>query len=316
MASPMPSLHYMPGDKYCPNHELQTVTAVPFVQIDPTDHMHLEGLIFDRDRNMYVCNIYDSEIWKIDKDTHEVSKFFEYEDKKFCMVAIKIHKDGRFFICGTDMKSEKMGEHGGILIMNPDGSNQKKILEGWNIDDMVFDSKGGFYFTAYTGTPANPTGSIQYVEPDYETVHPVVEHLAAPNGIALSTDEKILWFTETSAGYLHRRDLSNPFHYTTPYNLEGYYGPDSCEVDSDDNLYVAMARQGRCLVFNKAGFLIGQVRTPGSENGRLMGTTHPMVHPDTNVLYLTAHDNDFDSGANILQVGAFAKGHAGAYQFQ
>lgn len=312
----IPALHYLPGDKYRPLHPVQTVTAVKYVQIAPGQDVHLEGLIFDRDRNMFCVNIYDRKIYRIDAKTKEVTIFYDFPDHpRFCPAAIKIHKDGRLFIAGVDLKSKPLGEYGGIFVMNPDGSDPHQIIDHWNIDDLVFDNEGGFYFTNYIGNPQNPCGTIEYVSPDLKTITTVVPNLASPNGLALSPDGTILWITETARGILHRIDLVNPNHNTTPYKFEGFYGPDSCCVDEDGNLYVAMARQGRIMVFNPNGFLIGQVITPGSEEGISLGSTHPMVHPDTKMLYFTAHDVNFDAGANIFCAGSYAKGHSKAYQF-
>jgi hypothetical protein len=145
-----------------------------------------------------------------------------------------------------------MGAQGGIYILDPDGKNPRRIIEHFNVDDMVFDADGGFYFTNYMGNPQNAEGSVQYVTPDMKSVTPVIENLAAPNGIALSTNGKILWITETNRGFLHRVDLTNSFHNTVPYKFEGFLGPDSCSVDEDDNLYVAMAMERH--VSDKRGF--------------------------------------------------------------
>lgn len=312
----IPALHYLPGDRYRPLHEVQTVVAVPYVQIAPGQDVHLEGLIFDRDRNMYCANIYDRKIFKIDTKTKEVRLFYDFPDHpRFCPTAVKIHKDGRLFFAGVDLKSDPLGEYGGIFVINPDGSDPHQIIDHCNIDDLVFDSEGGFYYANYIGNPQNRTGTIEYVSPDMKTTTTVVKNLASPNGLALSPDGGILWVTETAAGMLNRIDLKNPNHNTTPYKFEGFYGPDSCSVDADGNLYVAMSRQGRIMVFNPQGFLIGQVITPGSEEGISLGTTHPMVHPDTNMLYFTAHDVHFHAGANIFCAGSYAKGFSGAYQF-
>jgi lactonase len=315
MKEMFPRLHYMPGDRFCPHHELQTITALPFVHVDDKKATRLEGLIFDRKRDMYFVNIYESIVIKVDMETKKVSHAYEFEDKRFMPTAVKIHKDGRLFVGGVDFKSERMGEHGGIYSMNPDGTDVKCVLSGWNIDDLVFDAKGGIYFTNYIGNPHNPEGSIEYITPDLVTVKTVVPRLAAPNGLALSTDDKILWVTETNAGLLHRITLGDEFHNTIPYKFEGFLGPDSCSVDEDDNLYVAMARQGRVLVFNPFGFLIAQVITPGCELGHNIRTTHPMVHPDRKELYITAADEHSDYGANIFYCGSFAAGHKKAYQF-
>ncbi len=75
---------------------------------------------------------------------------------------------------------------------------------------MVFDSKGGFYFTDFRGYSTNPLGGVYYVSPDFRTVTPaIIQNISVANGIALSTDEKVLWVTETTANRLHRIALED-----------------------------------------------------------------------------------------------------------
>jgi lactonase len=51
---------------------------------------------------------------------------------------------------------------------------------------LVFDAKGGFYFTDFRGVSTDPKGGVHYVSPDFRTITPVLPHLAMANGIALS----------------------------------------------------------------------------------------------------------------------------------
>lgn len=308
-------LTYRPGDRFAPVQPPQTITASLFMHVDDRQLVHLEGLNFDRNRDMYFCNIPESVIMKIDMKKKELIKFYEFENKNFKPAAVKIHKDGRLFICGVDLNPAHMNENGGIYILDPDGTNLTPVVTGMSVNDMVFDREGGIYFDNYQGIPQNPTGSIEYLSPDLKNRKTVVPNLASPNGICLSTDNKILWVTEITSGVLHRITLDNINYSTTPYKFEGFFGPDSCSVDEDDNLYVAMARQGRVLVFNPNGFLIGQVLTPGRDDGILLGTTHPMVHPDKEELYITVHDVNGNCGANIFRCGSYAKGNKKAFQY-
>jgi lactonase len=71
------------------------------------------------------------------------------------------------------------------------------------------DSKGGFYFTDFRGYSTNPLGGVYYVTPDFKTVTPIIQNISVANGIALSTDEKVLWVTETTANRLHRIALED-----------------------------------------------------------------------------------------------------------
>ena len=52
------------------------------------------------------------------------------------------------------------------------------------------------------------------------------------NGIALSTDEKVLWVTETTTNRLHRIALEDDGVTIAPFGttilFSGHEGPDSC----------------------------------------------------------------------------------------
>ncbi len=305
----LPRLEYRNGDQLCPQNGVQTITAVPFVNIDKRNEVRVEALCFDNDGGLFVSNIYESVIMKVNMQTREVVKFCEFEDKLFSPTGIKIH-GGKIFVAGIDKVSNPIGKHGGIYMMDPDGTNQQPVLTGMNVDDLVFDGNGGIYFTNFIGNPYVPEGSIDYIFPDLKERKKVIKGLASPNGIALSTDEKILWFTETNRGLLHRYDLEDPTFSIVAHRFEGFYGPDSCEVDADDNLYVAMVRQGRVLVFNRLGFLIGQILTPMSQDGHQTGTTHPLVHPERPECYICAYDMTGGTGANIFYCGTYTKGKA------
>ncbi len=103
------------------------------------------------------------------------------------------------------------------------------------------------------------------------------QNISVANGIALSTDEKVLWVTKITANRLHRIALEDdgvtiqPFGATIPYYFTGHEGPDSCCIDSDDNLYVAMYRKGDFVAFfNKRGYPIGQILIPGRDEGHML----------------------------------------------
>lgn len=214
---------------------------------------------------------------------------------------------------------------GGIFAATENGDNLQDIIEdlstAYCIDDMVFDSKGGFYFTDFRGYSTNPLGGVYYVSPDFRTVTPIIQNISVANGIALSTDEKVLWVTETTANRLHRIALEDdgvtiqPFGATIPYYFTGHEGPDSCCIDSDDNLYVAMYGQGRVLVFNKRGYPIGQILIPGRDEGHMLRSTHPQFIPGTNQLIICSNDIEMGGGSMLYTVNGFAKGHQ-SFQFQ
>jgi len=307
----MEKLQYMPGDRFCaiPTLEpgLQTVVAEKFLKVYD-EALTLEGVCFDRQGNMYFTSTVGNSIFKVDMKTKEMTTVFH--EKNVRPAAVKIHKDGRLFACC--LTNEAIG---GVIAMGPDGSNPEYILKGYSVDDLVFDAEGGFYFTDFIGDFRTPIGGVYYVTPDFQKVTLFCGNMCQPNGVALSKDGSIMWVTEFQAQRLHRFDLKHN-RAGIPYRFTGMAGPDSCSIDNDDNLYVALPDQGRIMVFNHSGSPIGQILTPGRAEGHHLFTTHPMVRPNTCELYITCKDTASDGeGSWIFVAGSFAPGNEQAYQF-
>lgn len=135
--------------------ELQTITAEPWLEISKKG-LQLEGLNFDRQGQLFLLDVFEGNIFKINPETKEIKRPFV--SHKANPAAIKIHKDGRLFVCYLgDFKST-----GGIFAATENGDNLQDIIEdlstAYCIDDMVFDSKGGFYFTDFRGYSTNMYG--------------------------------------------------------------------------------------------------------------------------------------------------------------
>jgi lactonase len=317
-----PKLEYKQGDSVAPifggENNLQTVVAEPWLKVSD-EGLGLEGLCFDRQGNhLYFVDFPGNSVYCVHLPEKEIKRI--YHSPGLHPASVKIHKDGRLFVCSVgDLVST-----GCILAMQPDGSEVEEIVPpsgGYVIDDLVFDNKGGFYFTDFKGDVSNPTGGVYYVSPDFGTILPVFQNLASANGVTLSTDETVLWITETCANRLHRIRLLEdgiqiaPFGANVPYYFTGTLGPDSCCVDSDDNLYVAMYEQGRVLVFNQMGVPIGQILLHERDTGHMLLSTHPAFIPGTDQLIICTNDGDNGHGAAIYIASGFAIGHKG-YQFR
>ncbi|MGJ5711016.1 SMP-30/gluconolactonase/LRE family protein [Staphylococcus equorum] len=297
--------------------DIQTVTAEQWLKISD-EGLQLEGLCFDKDGNLLLCEVFGGTIFHVDLPEKKVTTLFQSQKQN--PAAVKIHKDGRLFVCYLgDFESS-----GGIFAVNSEGEQEVPIVSDidteYCVDDLVFDSKGGFYFTDFRGYSTNPKGGVYYVSPDYKAITPVIQNLAVANGVALSTDEKTLWVTETNANRLHRIDLLDdgvtiaPFGASIPYHFTGHEGPDSCCIDSDDNLYVAMYGQGRVFVFNKKGYPIGQILIPGRDQGHMLRSTHPAFIPGTDQLIISANDIEMGGDSWLFTAKGFAKGHQ-SFQF-
>lgn len=327
----IPKLNYMADSPYAviPPHEqlLQTVTAEPFFCVDE-GFEQLEGLCFDRYGDLYFVGIDSGHIFKLTWETKKCEIIYTTPES-WTPAAVKIHKNGRLFIpcLGNFVNS------GCIFSMNPDGTDVQMVVPqeaGYVIDDLTFDSKGGFYFTDFKGftgdngsfgADAGPRGGVHYVSPDYKTITPVLRNMRVANGVALSPDEKRLWVTEMSAGLLHIADLNDDGFTSNgctsiPYHFTGYMGPDSCEIDGDGNLYVALYQQGRYMVFNPLGYPIGQIVMPGREMGHYLRTSHSAIRPGTDELYMTGGDWINGGGSWLFQARAFSNAWMNMYQYQ
>lgn len=124
-------------------------------------------------------------------------------------------------------------------------------------DDLVFDSAGGFWFTDWGhsrngGRERDVTG-VYYAKPDGSSIQEKIFPLYAPNGIALSPDEKRLYVAETYSRRVLYWELTGPGAISpNPRSTDGSYVLantagilDSMDVDENGNVYaVTMLPRG------------------------------------------------------------------------
>jgi lactonase len=286
---------------------LQTITAVPYFKVSDK-LLQLEGAVYDRENNLYFVSVFDGQVFKLTPDK-KLSVILP--PNQLGSAGLAIHKDGRIFIAGLG----NFKDTGTLVAINPDGSGMQTIIPdnaGYLVDDLVFDSNGGIYFTDFNGTSTNPTGGVYYVyPPDYKKIVPVLPNMTISNGVAISPDGKVLWSTELCLARLHRINLVDevtpaPFGTEMVYQFTGF-APDSMRTDADGNVYVAMYSQGRVLVFNKQGAPIGQILLPGREKGHNMRSTSMAIKPGTNEMVIVTNDGGGSEGAQIFTCKAFGK---------
>jgi lactonase len=279
--------------------DLQTVRAEYFKKVTNEIPTHLEGICFDQSGStMYFNATMTGRVYKMDMDTKEIEIIWDDDTRR--AYGLKRHPDGRLFV-GCFPKTAPAG----IVILSPEGEQLDFILEGKKIDDLAFANDGSFYASEFVGNVFDRKGAIYHVSADCKNVEKVVDGLAGPNGVALSPDGKILWITEYDGGQILRHTLGSDFT-SVVYHTTGFHGPDSCEVDGDGNLYVALTFQGRILILNRDGFPIGQILMPKREQGRNLLGTHATVRPGTKEIYISCADDTTDEGSWIMKSEAFA----------
>lgn len=294
--------------------DIPTVTAEVFFKV-ADEPLPLEGPAFDRQGNLLFVDIYGSRVLRLSPD-RQLTTIYTEAGQNFSGIAV--HKDGRVFVAAVGPKN-CLGrfDAGTIFAISADGSHKQTILPptaGYVANDLVFDRQGGFYFTDFRGSSTQPLGGLYYMPAEFSSIKPVLPNMCGANGVALSPDDKVLWATEFHACRLHRADLSAPAtvpHAGTsiPYQFNGP-GADSMRTDSEGNVYVAMNRQGRVLVFSPYGIPIGQILLPGRENNRFLRCTSLALAPGSRELFIVSRDEFSDGGAVIFKAGGFSDGFA------
>ena len=145
----------------------------------------------------------------------------------------------------------------GIGILYPKGS-EKTLLDNCDgkrfgrPNDLVVDKKGGVYFTDPVGfgpdAPKNVTPAVYYRTPGGKCMK-VAEGINRPNGVQLSSNEKILYVNDTAGEYVFAFDIQPDGTLKNRRNfarLQGVQktdtgvnsGADGLAIDSKDRVYV------------------------------------------------------------------------------
>lgn len=151
------------------------------------------------------------------------------------------------------------------LIDNCDG---KPLLAP---DDIVFDSKGGFYFTDSGKQDSTDSGKqeldmlrkggVFYVSPDLTVTK--LATLATANGVGLSPDEGTLYVSDTIFGRLWALKVPQPDPHapgaligipgTVVQTLPGLQWLDSLKVEAGGNICVGTLLNGGITIFSPDG---------------------------------------------------------------
>ncbi|WP_233549470.1 SMP-30/gluconolactonase/LRE family protein [Lysinibacillus yapensis] len=219
----------------------------------------MEGINFDRKGDIWMVSPPTGEILKV-KDEKAVRVGETYK----MPIGAKFHQDGRLFV------TDGMGE---LYAYNPATGKRKIIVNSYNgkpfngLNDLVFDDKGGLYFTEPMGSSAtHPTGRVFYLPPNSSEAVLFSENIAYPNGIAISADGQRVYISEFDKNQIlsvpsmtAEKSPETPFVFA---RFEGGIGPDGLTVDSEGNLYVAHFQAGEVVVVDKSGFKVGNIRLP------------------------------------------------------
>jgi gluconolactonase len=149
------------------------------------------------------------------------------------------------------------------------------LLHGPN--DIVFDAKGGFWFTDFGKRFADRLmhGALYYARTDGTFIRRAAFPVLTPNGIGLSPDGRTLYVAETEPsrlwsypvigpGELELQPFPSPNGGRLVHGLPGYQRFDSLAVEECGNVCVATLVRGGISVFSPSGALLEFHEAPES----------------------------------------------------
>jgi gluconolactonase len=187
---------------------------------------------------------------------------------------------------------------GKVVAFASDGSAYRVIAAEYHCrrfnapNDLVIDHEGGIYFTdpcfdEPTLFPPQKVLGVYYISPTGEVTR-LIDHLAGPNGIDLSPDEKTLYVVPSLDPHVMAYPIEAPgklglghVHALMAWSPNPFYpGGDGMTIDAHGNMYVTSQRGVQ--IFNACGHRLGIIHVPERPANVEFGG------PDRKTLYITA----------------------------
>ena len=264
-------------------------------KINKEDFVFLEGPVWDKDKEiLYFTDPLASKVYMMAENSLFKSVF---EDSGYAN-GMCLNLEGNLVICKMDS--------GSIEEINPlTGKQVRTISKGYNnkaynaTNDVIFDSKGGYYITDpfFTyGPKTQDTEATYYCSDKGQTIR-VANDSIKPNGLALSPDEKYLYIDDTGSINIWRYEVEKdgtlkngkvfcklipPEHIENLPYVQHFGEADGMKVDVMGNIYVTTYTG--IQIFNQEGEYLGIIKMPDKE------TASNIVFGgrDLTTLYITA----------------------------
>lgn len=258
---------------------------------------------------VYFCDITNPQT-----SGNQVGHLYQFEPKTSCVSIFRSPEyqcNGMKFTTTGDMITVHTNNGGSRNIIRTDMRTKKSyvLASGYNsrlfnsLNDLAIDAKGRLYVTdpRYVGIEPieQPIFGVYRIDLDGKGTS-VITNLEAPNGIAISPDQKTLYVTEhpytshnllvgeaefkamSIKAYNLHSDGRVTFHRTlVDYGVKE--GADGLIVDAAGNLYAAVRDEARpgIWVYSPNGQEIDYIPTPEKPTNLAFGEDH-------NTLYITA----------------------------
>jgi gluconolactonase len=223
----------------------------------PTDSF-LEGPVFDAAGNLYVTDIPFGRIFRISPqgDWALIAEYGgEPNGLKFLDAQTLLIADYQNGLLACDLAS-------GVVRPYLQRRNSERFK---GINDLVFDRAGNLYFTDQGQTGLHdPTGRLYRLRPDGQ-LDLLLGNVPSPNGVALSSDERVLYLAVTRGNAVWRVPLMDDGSVSKVgcfFTSHGPSGPDGLAMDALGRLVVANPGLGCAWVLNHRAEPVWVVRSP------------------------------------------------------
>ena len=163
-------------------------------------------------------------------------------------------------------------------------------------NDLIFDAKGGFYFTDPGATPMFPKvpgqfGKVYYVATSIGVPpYAIDDKITRPNGLTLTLDGRMLLVDDTLGDTIWAFDLQpkgkggikKSAFAKIPQLTDGESLADGMAIDREGRIYVTTG--AGIQVFDKRGKFLGTIKVPRQPSNCAFSG------PDKRTLYITARE--------------------------
>lgn len=226
-----------------------------------------EGPNFDRHGNLYFTNyLRRGTIGRMTPDG-TLSVWFELD--RGAPNGLRIDQEGRVLV------ADQTG--GRLLRVSADGKRQELLAETFEgkplngPNDVVLDRKGNIYFTDPKGSSVqNPIGAIYRLGTDGKLTR-LVSGLAFPNGLAITPDQKSLFWVESYTAKLSAVDFTPDGGVTNRRQVAQFlpHPLDGIAFDEYGRLWIAHYTARSLEVVSQTGELLRSFDIPGERVSNL-----------------------------------------------
>ena len=242
-------------------------------------------------KTLYAVNVQTSAITRLDLKTKALTYDWVTLPEGGRGNGMTLGPDGALYVADVGRKLiARISLPDGVVTTVVDKAPGGVPFRGPN--DLVFDKKGGIYFTDPDGSWDKPIASVYHVAPKTHAVSLVADGMQFPNGLVLSPDEKTLYVAESPLHRITAIDLT-PDGIVPPGRKRVFCvtgtvgGGDGMRLGRDGFLYAAIYGEGVIAKISPQGEVVHRYDVGVGQH-----PTNLCFAPDGKSLYVTETDSN------------------------